>query len=183
MHLTDLPSRRFITASLVVYIMAILAFTLLKTMLSIGGLWKTGSHRIRSIELIPFHDFFRVDNLFNPLFNTLGNLALFIPFGMLLGVLWVAQGRWASEKGEPVRPVRGAVRRAAIISCLFSLAIETIQFIFGIGYSDLGDVLLNTLGAAVGAWIALKSPMRFHRTQVAICLTIAGVAAFLLLRG
>ena len=84
--------------------MATLGFTQLKTMLTIGGLWRTGVHRTRSIALIPFHDFFRVRGFFNPLFNTMGNLTLFVPLGILLGVWWVMHGRWSSTAKFQVTP-------------------------------------------------------------------------------
>ena len=151
MQISAPPSLRFLKLTIGTYLVATLGFTQLKTMLTIGGLWRTGVHRTRSIELIPFHDFFRVRGFFNPLFNTMGNLTLFVPLGILLGVWWVMHGRWSSTAGEPVRPVRGAVRRSAVIGFFFSLGIEITQFILGVGYSDISDLLFNTLGCYVGS--------------------------------
>ena len=181
MQISAPPSLRFLKLTIGTYLVATLGFTQLKTMLTIGGLWRTGVHRTRSIELIPFHDFFRVRGFFNPLFNTMGNLTLFVPLGILLGVWWVMHGRWSSTAGEPVRPVRGAVRRSAVIGFFFSLGIEITQFILGVGYSDISDLLFNTLGAMLGAWLAVKAGVPWHRTLVTACLILAIIGILLLL--
>ena len=135
----------------------------------------------KTLPIIPFHDFFRVRGFFNPLFNTMGNLALFVPLGILLGVWWVMHGRWSSTAGEPVRPVRGAVQRSAVIGFFFSLGIEITQFILGVGYSDISDLLLNTLGAMLGAWLAVKAGVPWHKTLVTACLILAIIGILLLL--
>ncbi|MDE6917759.1 MAG: VanZ family protein, partial [Lachnospiraceae bacterium] len=41
--------------------------------------------------------------------------------------------------------------RAAACGLLFSLCIETMQYVFGTGYSELDDLILNTIGAWIGA--------------------------------
>jgi len=164
MQISAPPSRKFLKLTIGTYLVATLGFTQLKTMLTIGGLWRTGVHRTRSIELIPFHDFFRVRGFFNPLFNTMGNLALFVPLGILLGVWWVMP-----------------VQRSAVIGFFFSLGIEITQFILGVGYSDISDLLLNTLGAMLGAWLAVKAGVPWHKTLVTACLILAIIGILLLL--
>jgi len=71
--------------------------------------------------------------------NVIGNVALFLPFGGLLPVLF--------------RPFRSG-RRVLIAALLFSASIETIQYFerfFGsIRSVDVDDVLLNTIGALIG---------------------------------
>ena len=67
--------------------------------------------------------------------NIGGNVLGFMPFGFLLPIL-------------SVRIRRGA---AVILSGLaISLAVETIQLVTRVGIFDVDDLLLNTLGAALG---------------------------------
>ena len=70
--------------------------------------------------------------------NTFGNILLFIPLGILL----------------PLLSKRMSLRRLLITAFLFSLMIETTQFIssyFGVyRYADIDDIILNTSGACIG---------------------------------
>lgn len=62
-----------------------------------------------------------------------GNIIWFVPFGMYLE----GQRKW---------------KLAAIVLCgfLFSLTIETSQYAFGRGFSELDDLILNTFGVFLG---------------------------------
>jgi glycopeptide antibiotics resistance protein len=66
------------------------------------------------------------------LYLFLGNLVWFVPFGLLLPILTKA-------------------RKRTIFYCfLISLLIETLQYVFGTGVSEVEDLILNTLGGAIG---------------------------------
>lgn len=71
--------------------------------------------------------------------NTLGNLALFVPLGILLPL---TSNRFRT------------LRRVLLFALCLSLSIEAIQFLlrfFGNPRAvDIDDVILNTLGACVG---------------------------------
>lgn len=67
--------------------------------------------------------------------NFLGNIMIFIPFGILLSTLFGAKRKW-------YWPV--------IAGFCFSLFIETIQLITAKGYFDPDDVMLNTVGTVIG---------------------------------
>ena len=69
------------------------------------------------------------------LYLFLGNIIWFVPFGMYLKYI---------EK-----PRTGL----SLLLCgfLFSFLIESLQYIFGTGYSELDDLILNTLGTGIGA--------------------------------
>ena len=62
------------------------------------------------------------------------NLVVFIPFGVLLGILM---------KGKNL---------PAILFPIFlsTLCIEMIQYVFRIGATDITDIIMNTVGGAVG---------------------------------
>lgn len=66
------------------------------------------------------------------LYLFLGNLVWFVPFGILLPILTKRRAR-------------------TIFYCfLLSLLIETLQYVFGTGVSEVEDLILNTLGGAIG---------------------------------
>jgi len=67
------------------------------------------------------------------LFNVAGNIVLFLPLGILLPLLW---RRWT-------------LSRTTFAALLLSAGIELLQFYTGRG-ADIDDVMLNTLGAAIG---------------------------------
>ncbi len=69
------------------------------------------------------------------LLNLIGNVAMFIPSGILLPILYRRLDRF--------RKVVGA-------GALMSLGIELLQLPFSARMSDVDDLILNTLGAAAG---------------------------------
>ena len=86
-------------------------------------------YQTRSLNLIPFADVSR-----HNVRETVYNFVVFIPFGLLLRVNLKRATFW---------------RRLAVIF-LFSLAVETIQFVFAIGVTDITDVITNTFGGLLG---------------------------------
>ena len=64
----------------------------------------------------------------------LGNIGWFVPFGFLLPYL--------SKTKSALRVVTAGA--------LFSFGIEAAQFVFAKGVTELDDLLLNTLGVAIG---------------------------------
>jgi glycopeptide antibiotics resistance protein len=82
----------------------------------------------RSVNLIPF----------SPASGSPGesvdNVLVFIPFGLLLSVNFKWMGFWG--------------RLLIVLSS--SIAAETIQYIFAIGATDITDVTTNTLGGLIG---------------------------------
>lgn len=66
-----------------------------------------------------------------------GNLAWFIPFGWFVYCL----------RGM------GSIRGAVLLGFLFSFMIEALQYVFGTGVSEVDDLVLNTLGAWIGAML------------------------------
>lgn len=67
------------------------------------------------------------------------NLILYFPFG------------WTSQKWKPNR------KRIVIAAFILSVCCEVLQYFTGRGMADVNDVLFNTLGAAVGVWLADKA--------------------------
>ena len=62
------------------------------------------------------------------------NVVVFVPVGLLLGASFVGL-KW---------------KNAILISACFSFSIEMLQFVFKRGFSEIDDVIHNTLGCAIG---------------------------------
>ena len=72
--------------------------------------------------------------------NIIQNILLFIPLGFLIGG-----------------------KRGIVAGVLLSIGIESIQFIFRLGYCELDDVLNNTIGAAIGSLLFKKFGKRIEQ--------------------
>ena len=105
----------------------------------------------------------------------LANIAMFVPFGFLLEELFRGKKRFIL---------------IVVLGALFSLLVETVQFMLMRGYFELDDVFNNALGALLGAVLyrllrhilpekGLRGMLYF--ANCAVLLFCAGL--FLLLRG
>ena len=81
-----------------------------------------------------FHPFWSYDRP-ELLVENIMNVIVFIPVGMILGSLLRVKGSWAI---------------ALLIGCSISLTIESLQFWFTKGFSELDDVMHNTVGCLIG---------------------------------
>lgn len=104
----------------------------------------------RNSNLIPFGntyeyifgaDKFNMDIIIN---NTLGNILIFIPLGIFLPILF--------KKYQTFTQV-------LVGSMVISFTIEVLQFMLQIGQFDIDDVILNTVGGAVG-YLIIRFLMR-----------------------
>ncbi|WP_296146780.1 VanZ family protein [uncultured Corynebacterium sp.] len=145
--------------ALLAYSGVVVSLTMLKQYFSIGYLWDPSKQPFVGHCFIPFYEVFTASSWFEPLFGYGGNLAFFIPIGMLLYVIF------------------GRVKWATIIGGGFSLAIEATQFFAQLGYTDIDDFMMNTLGAFLGATIARWFGPKLHRVWIG--LTFLAVAVFI----
>ena len=83
---------------------------------------------IRMLLSYDFSSWYRISNLY-------GNIALLAPFGLLLPL---------------IRYQRLSVFRILLYALLFSVSIEIIQYLTGLGEADIDDVILNVSGALIG---------------------------------
>ena len=81
--------------------------------------------------------------------NLVGNVFAFSPFGFLLPVM-------TEKKRGLIKVVLG--------SFLFSLIIESCQYIFKVGVFDVDDLLLNTIGGLIG-YIIYKISVTIYRRK------------------
>ena len=81
--------------------------------------------------------------------NLLGNVLAFVPFGMILPML---------------TPKCRNFFHIVLLGFDFSLFVETIQLISKVGSFDVDDLILNTLGAALG-YLAYRLIRRYFRRK------------------
>ena len=74
----------------------------------------------------------------------LGNIAMFGPFGFMLGELLLEGGR------HPLKRPVSAFLIISVCALLFSAAIEVSQLVFSLGLFEWDDFVSNTAGAMIG---------------------------------
>lgn len=144
-------------------VLAVYAFVLVKIILLKYGL----NAGLRSVNSVPF---LFVNDLLHPttslgvgLKNVLGNFAIFIPLGLITPALSQRFDRF----WKPVLLGLG-------VSALF----ELLQFVFGLGATDVDDLILNTLGAMAGSGLYVCVCKRFLPSWKAAAVTLVMLAVF-----
>lgn len=69
------------------------------------------------------------------------NILLFVPFGLLIPIIWKTRWVWW---------------RIVLLSLAASFCIEATQFITRLGYADIDDLMNNAIGAAIGYMLYRK---------------------------
>ena len=85
-----------------------------------------------------FHPFWSYDRP-ELLVENIMNVVVFVPVGLLLGIAFKQMTWW----------------KALLIGCSISVTIESLQFFFMRGFSEVDDVMHNTLGCLIG-WLMVK---------------------------
>lgn len=144
-------ARRYFRRMLWVVLVYYLA--ILSSMLFFGGLFHLDRAWGGAVNLEPFHtirNFFRHyrrTGSLSSLFNLLGNVAILIPLGVLMPVMF----RWMRRFWIFI-PFAAAV----------SLGIEYLQWKTATGVADIDDSILNFGGAVVGYIMARLCQICFH---------------------
>ena len=115
----------------------------------------------RSLNLIPFGASM-MQNCGISLSEIIYNALFFVPLGIYLSLLNITEKAW----------------HGILIGLAISIACEAVQYLFKIGASDITDVLMNTLGTAIGAAIGT----RLRAKADAVCLVLL-IAELILLAG
>lgn len=90
----------------------------------------------RQYDFHPFWSYKAIqDGRENLLAENIMNVIVFIPVGMILGSLLKVKGSWLI---------------ALLIGCSISVTIESLQFFLMRGFSEVDDVMHNTLGCLLG---------------------------------
>ena len=96
-----------------------------------------------------FHLFWSYDRP-DLLIENIMNVIVFIPVGMMLGSLLRVKGSWTSQATKSITWLV-----ALLIGCSISITVEALQFFFMRGFSEVDDVMHNTLGCLIG-WCMVK---------------------------
>ncbi|MEZ2122138.1 MULTISPECIES: VanZ family protein [unclassified Corynebacterium] len=147
--------------ALIIYSGVMVSLTMLKAFFVIGLLWRPENQRVRSLEFMPFAEVFRGTSWFAPVFDGVGNIAFFVPFGVLLYIL--------------IGDHHHALRRVTLVGVAVSLCIEIVQYVLVLGHSDVTDLLFNTLGAFLGASFARLCGPRFHGLWITLAFLLGAV--------
>ena len=95
---------------------------------------------LRKYDIHPFWSYKAIqDGREELLAENIMNVVVFIPVGLLLGIAFKQMTWW----------------KALLIGCGISVTIESLQFLFKRGFSELDDVMHNTLGCLIGYGIYL----------------------------
>lgn len=98
----------------------------------------------RQYDFHPFWSYDRPDLLIENIMNVI----VFIPIGMILGSLLRVKGS-CSKYGSWFK-VNGLWLIVLLIGCSISVTIEALQFCFMKGFSEVDDVMHNTVGCMIG---------------------------------
>ena len=128
-----------------VYLVLLVWIVLFKMNFSLADIYP-----VRAINYIPFY--YDVTEGDVPVYEFALNAVLFIPLGFLL-----AKAFRTLMFGEGVATIFAT-----------SLAFEVMQYILSVGVSDITDLIMNTLGGAIGIWLAYvihgrRKPKRIKR--------------------
>lgn len=127
--------------SFILYLVILFRITVFRAGFSFENLLKNGT-----INITLFQGYLPIlegGHWFRFLYLFVGIIIWFAPFGAYL------QFRQHQRKVEKI----GAI---VLLGFFLSLNIESLQYVFGTGFSELDDLILNTLGAWVGALLCRK---------------------------
>lgn len=114
----------------------------------------------RSLNLIPFGASM-MQNGGISLSEIVYNALFFVPLVIYLSILSVTKKTW----------------QGIFIGLAVSIAFEAVQFAFKIGASDITDVIMNTIGTAIGVLIGAK--LRSKADMICLILFIAELVMLL----
>ncbi len=159
----------FLYGVFICYILLLIKILFLSRV-SLSELFNDQRTVVRSINLIPFHSIMEYvsggsENLKRFAFgNVVGNIAIFVPFGVYLPL-------FKNDK---------KVTTNLLFIIIVSIFVEIIQGLFGIGASDIDDVILNSFGGLLGILgyklflFILRDEKKAH-TIITILSTIIGL--------
>lgn len=128
--------KRLLWAIFLLYLAVLLRITVFRSDFGAHPLFADGK-----ILWVPFVNLVRIlkTSLFRFTYLLIGNLIWFSPFGLLVPILTGWSGK-----------------RTVLLAFGLSFLIEAQQFIFGTGYTEVEDLILNTMGAAMGFGVYWK---------------------------
>ena len=147
---------------------------------------------------LPFEEFVRSSSFVGTVVDAVANFLFFVPLGasiVLSLAAWLGtRAVFSRPRKAPHSPVyswrsaqhirsRGEDRQArryplvlaTVAAFALSSGIELSQYVFRLGFTDIDDVILNTLGAAVGAHLVLNGRPSHDRWWILATLVAAAI--------
>lgn len=144
--------RRYIHRAL--WVLAAYYLAILSVLLFFGGLFHLDRGWGGAVNTVPLHTirsyliYYRRTGSLISIYNLLGNVAIFIPLGVLCPVLLPWCRRWWVF-----------LPAAALLPC----AVEWLQWYTSTGIADVDDAILNFIGAALGYIVTRLCQMLYAR--------------------
>lgn len=141
MKLTDKRKRQILFAVYIIFVLKVIIFKYPYAQLrSIMDTWSRevileGLDTANFTLFRTIHMYIEYSDRLNSFENLVGNVVVFIPYGMLLPAIWKRFRNFADT---------------FLAALLFSLAIEVFQLFSAFGAFDVDDVMLNCAGAVAG---------------------------------
>ena len=125
----------------VIYVIIVIGYTLFPIVIRFGERFIYYQDFINYIPIISLIKIWAIDILLR---NVFGNIALFIPMGVFLPILW-----------DKFRSLKKCLLMAAILSFAIEIfqCIENILAISNMRICDIDDIILNSIGAIIGYFI------------------------------
>ena len=102
------------------------------------------------VNFVPFVHILEYDSLHDTLLNIIGNVGLFVPSGIVLPVIYKKLNSFA---------------KVTAAGAIMSLTVEVLQLPFSVRASDVDDLILNTLGCAIGYLIFTVAKFLINATR------------------
>ena len=111
------------------------------------------SRHQRGLRKYDFHPFWTYEAILDGkdefIMEAILNIVLFIPVGFLLGGSFISMTWW----------------RIMVVGSILSIAIEALQFLMMRGFSEIDDVIHNTLGCMIGYGLYLMVYSTYSRIK------------------
>ena len=159
----------FVTIGLFVTNLAVLVRIVLFKQAPLYNLLSAAGSSVRTISFIPFKSLYDMaisgTSIIRIIENILGNIAIFIPFGLLLPII-----------------KKGRSQKVILYGLAASILLEIIQYAFALGSSDIDDLLFNTSGVMIGCFLYKIIRRKSHTDiladiSIVVLTTVLGTAA------
>lgn len=154
----DMKSKKLTEGILIFYVVMLVWIILFKMDVSVENFGQ-----MRSINLVPFSQSVIVNDKLD-VSEIIQNVLAFVPLGILIYTIWQEKS-WRFKLGVIV---------------VTSVMLEVLQYILGVGASDITDVITNTLGGMIGLAIAAGMAGIFPKNWKAVINSVSLVCGILL---
>jgi glycopeptide antibiotics resistance protein len=140
-----LKKKKLVELLFVIYLLMLFRLTVFRFERMFPLKWMQGSLMVAPWGI--YWAWIKTRNWYWILVEVVGNVVGFFPLGGYLG--WKKVPLW----------------KIALLGFLCSLSIELAQYVLGVGCTDVGDLIHNTLGTFLGGWLVKESQWDARRRK------------------